>query len=103
MINDAAEWLQRARDGFTDPKELEAIDLLLHWGEMTAVLSVVEGKPVWLFVGGPHQLAIPLDVLPDLTNHARETGLFDKFHAQFATEVRELIDSVYRALFPEDA
>jgi hypothetical protein len=98
MINGAEEWLRRARDGFTDPAEHTAIDMLLDWEPVVAVLSVTEGRPVWLFTAGPHQLAVPVSLMPEMTQHAREQGLLDKFLEAFEEEVQELLSGVKQAL-----
>ena len=82
MINDAHEWLQAARAGYTDPMELQAIDELLSMGPIVAAPSVANGKVVWLFTGAISQLAIPIELMPDLTRHAREAGLLENDQRQ---------------------
>ena len=98
MINDAHEWLQAARAGYTDPMELQAIDELLSMGPIVAAPSVANGKVVWLFTGAISQLAIPIELMPDLTRHAREAGLLEKFLVAFTEEVNALIASVKQSL-----
>jgi hypothetical protein len=98
VINNAHEWLEGAKAGFTDPVELKAIDELLGRPPVVAVPSVINGKVVWLFTGGIYQLAIPLELMPDLTQHAREAGLLDKFLAAFIVEMDELLAGVKQSL-----
>lgn len=98
MIHDAHEWLQAARASFTDQAELKAIDELLEMPPIVAAPSVVNGKVVLLFTGAISQLAIPLALVPDLTRHAREAGLMDKFLAAFIAEMDELLAGVKQSL-----
>lgn len=98
MINDAHEWLQVARARYTDPIELEAVDELLKYLPIVAAPSVINGKVVWLFTGPISQLAIPLELIPDLTKHAREAGLLDRFLEAFIEEMDDLLDGVKKSL-----
>lgn len=102
MILDARDHLYDARDGFTDPVEVEALDEFLGVnGPVSAALSFVADKVVWMFTGDVTQLAIPIGLTHALTRRAREDGTLQKFFDEFKAEVEATLEAVRLTLFPE--
>ncbi len=102
-MKDARIWLDDARDTFHDPVERVAVEEFLRDNlSVTVVPSVLpDGRTLWLFSGEKSQLAIPFDLLPDLTKSAREDGILEKYLAEFMEEVQALVAAVRTKFFPE--
>jgi hypothetical protein len=88
MIPDAKPFLAEALASYTDPAEVSAVgDFLANNARIAAAITFLNDRIVWLFTGDSDQIAIPIELTPGLTEHARAAGLLDAFFEEFKAEV----------------